>query len=1034
MAVLKVHTKRLRTIADSWNSSSTAPSVDILFCISGDITPFTLENQRGQALIQYALNSPTTLANVVFAITSTQLLVFHRSEVTVTVSEDLEGFEVTVLTDLSAFLSQLKTLASSKAVGVAQKELAIQEGSTAAEVITCLRESAGSLVEVAPFLGELLFVKDEESLQSIEKAAVLCKNIFKRFVRDLVANEFAKKSPKTLAQLRGEMCLKLEHPNQINGLEALSVDAYSVSSGLTPCVFHKGAYVSQIQVDQDELATLTSTPLRGDVVVIRFGLKHSGNTAFFGRTLLVEANAPPSAKEAFQLVHDVSDFVISRLIPGKQLSDIYKEAVDFAREKNGKLAEHLCKSFGFSTGLLVLEARGTISEKGTATVANGMGFVVRIVLEKVSDGTAEAYNVELADTVVVKNGAAELRTKGDRDLAEILYESEEVQETVQRDLSKITRSGLSGIVTESAEEQREKLLKRVLQKNHEEFVAAGGKKAKSASTEEYRYFEVGKLSLGEINPLGTTDSSQIKPPEAFLSEGICVQPEKKLVWLPVNGQPVPLHIATVNKVETKKEGSKYVLTVFLNSTQESNVAYKLNRTKAFVKEFTFTSDTDVFTNVQVQIQRILQQIKNDDAMRKRNALTADTRGLVLATNPVRLPQVKMRPPIVVGRQNKGCVGNLELHQNGLRFSLIGAPPVDILFDNVKHVIFQPSINNILVIYHITFKKAISIGGKSASDVQFIAEVMESSETASGQRKGYEEEYEAEDREKRRIHETNEQFIDFARRVEKRSNIRTQIPKSNFSFEGVHTRSMTAFYGTRDVLWAINDWPPFTEQRDEIEVVSFERVLSSGTNFDMTIVYKDYNKPVRMITLIDSKFLDVIKDWCLPERNDSSLSDGLYYMESNTNLAWKELLKTIREDSEWEPWLAGSGWSVLNNEDEEEEEDEEDSDSTYNDEEESEEDESDSDSSWSGDESSDVDSDEDDEESEVLSDSEQERKALAADRKRQYSDDDDDRPAKRPRVASAKQPPASLAPPGPTARVMKAPPNYGKASVPPPRRF
>ncbi|KAH8607230.1 putative FACT complex subunit (SPT16 CDC68) like putative Histone chaperone like [Trypanosoma vivax] len=394
--------------------------------------------------------------------------------------------------------------------------------------------------------------------------------------------------------------------------------------------------------------------------------------------------------------------------------------------------------------------------------------------------------------------------------------------------------------------------------------------------------------------------------------------------------------------------------------------------------------------------------------------------LNIVPNALRLPQVKIRPTATVGRQNKDCVGNLELHQNGLRFSYIGGASIDILFENVKHIIFQPAVNSIRVIYHITLKKGVEIARKSVDEVQFVADVMESSESVAIARKSYEEEIAAEEREQMRISDTNKQFMRFAQAVEKESNLKTHIPVSNFSFEGVHTKGLTTFKANREVLWAITDRPPLTQRVSEIEVVSLERVLPGGSTFDMSLIFKDYSRPVTTITTIPRSSLEAIKDWCLASR--------LYYMETTVNPNWKVVLKTILEDPEWDPWRPGAGWAVLNDDvgedEEDDDDDDDDDDSTYV--EESEESDETGSSFLDDEESEPDDSDEEDDES-VLSWDELERRAEEQDRKRGYtSDEDDDRPRKRPRVSGP--PPAHAG----RKTAPRMPPT--SRAVPPPRRF
>lgn len=55
-------------------------------------------------------------------------------------------------------------------------------------------------------------------------------------------------------------------------------------------------------------------------------------------------------------------------------------------------------------------------------------------------------------------------------------------------------------------------------------------------------------------------------------------------------------------------------------------------------------------------------------------------------------------------------------------------------------------------------------------------------------------------------------------------------------------------------------PPFVVTLDEVELVHFERVQFHLKNFDVVVVYKDYNKKVTMINAVPVNSLDPIKEW------------------------------------------------------------------------------------------------------------------------------------------------------------------------------
>ncbi|ORC90052.1 putative aminopeptidase, putative,metallo-peptidase, Clan MG, Family M24 [Trypanosoma theileri] len=1021
MSVLTLSNARVANILSAWKKAQNASGgCTVMCCLFGALTPNTLENQRGQAIVQSLFSSPIPICNVAVLFSFDKMCVVHDG-VSIELPSNTESYTYTAIRFDDSSAELLSSFLAGATVGMCQKELAIQEGEFATKIITLMNTliPAERRVEVAPLLGEFLFVKDEAALSCVEKAAGLCNAVFRRFVRGLIEEEIQKTNPKSLSSLREELSQKLEMPNTVKGLETLDTSQFSIASGLTPCIMHRGTYSSQIQTTE-----VSTQPLRGDVIVVRYGVKNCGYTAFIARTLIVETNAPEKAKEAYQFVYSVSEKVIEFLRVGIKLSEVYEKTLSYAKSINEGLAKHLSTSLGFSTGLLVLEARGSISEKGTAIIADGMAFVVRITLEGVDDGTGETFDLELSDTVTVKEGAAQINTKTSRKLEEILYDGgaeEEAFNPIKRDLQKITRQGQSSIPLLSRESARDEKLKSLLRELHAELIAAGGKKATTAVTEELRVYEIGRVSYGDIIPYPKESSF---PPQA--KNGIYVHVEKEVVFFPICGSVAAFHASTINKIDVKPEGDYVTCTVTFHSLQEANIAYRLNRTKIFVKELSYRAPRDVFTEVKIAIQGIHQRIKNRDTERRRASASAGTAKLNITPNPLRLPQVKIRPTATTGRQNKDCIGNLELHQNGLRFSYIGGPPVDLLFDNVKHIIFQPAVNSIRVIYHITLKKGVEIARKSVDEVQFVADVMESSEGVTGTRKSYEEEIAAEEREQMRISETNKQFMRFAQAVEKMGNIKTQIPVSNFSFDGVHAKGLTTFKANREVLWAISDRPPFTQRVADIEVVSLERVIPGGSTFDMSLIFKDYNKPAVTITTIPRSSLEAIKDWCLAAR--------LYYMETTVNPNWKVVMKTILEDPEWDPWRPGAGWAVLNNDGDEEDEDEEESesdDSTYIEEEDTEDSDETGSSFLEDDESEPDSSDEEDDES-ALSWDEMERRAEAHDRKRGYASDDEDRnngrPAKRPRVANT-----ARAAPLPTRGKAPRMPNTG-AAVPPPRRF
>lgn len=94
---------------------------------------------------------------------------------------------------------------------------------------------------------------------------------------------------------------------------------------------------------------------------------------------------------------------------------------------------------------------------------------------------------------------------------------------------------------------------------------------------------------------------------------------------------------------------------------------------------------------------------------------------------------------------------------------------DILFSNIKHLLFQPCDNELIVVLHIHLKSPIMIGKKKAKDVQFFREVSDASfdETGNKKRKrNYhdEDELEAEQEERKRRMDLNKYFKAFSDKI------------------------------------------------------------------------------------------------------------------------------------------------------------------------------------------------------------------------------------------------------------------------------
>ena len=176
---------------------------------------------------------------------------------------------------------------------------------------------------------------------------------------------------------------------------------------------------------------------------------------------------------------------------------------------------------------------------------------------------------------------------------------------------------------------------------------------------------------------------------------------------------------------------------------------------------------------------------------------------------------------------------MEIHQNGLRYISPLRPDqrVDILFNNIKHLFFQPSAHELIVLIHVHLRNPIVIGKKKTQDVQFYREATDIQFDETGNRKRKhrfddEEEFEAEQEERRRRAAVDKEFKIFAEKISeagRQENVAVDIPYRELSFHGVPNRANVLMQPSTDCLVQLTDPPFFVVTLEEIEAAHLERV-------------------------------------------------------------------------------------------------------------------------------------------------------------------------------------------------------------------
>jgi nucleosome binding factor SPN SPT16 subunit len=269
-------------------------------------------------------------------------------------------------------------------------------------------------------------------------------------------------------------------------------------------------------------------------------------------------------------------------------------------------------------------------------------------------------------------------------------------------------------------------------------------------------------------------------------------------------------------------------------------------------------------------------------------------------------------------EGKRVPGKIEIHQNGIRYQspLSTQQRVDILFSNVRHIFFQPSQHELIVIIHIHLKDPIIVGDKKKTkDVQFYREATDIQFDETGNRKrkyryGDEDEFEAEQEERRRRAELDRLFKSFSEKIAeagKVHNLLVDMPMHELGFHGVPFRSNVFIQPTTECLIQVTEPPFMVLTLEDIEVAHLEKVQFGLRNFDLVFVFKDYTRAPYHINTIPVESLEDVKEFL-----DSS---EIAYSEGPLNLNWSVIMKTVTANPH--QFFLDGGWGFLQNDSDDE---------------------------------------------------------------------------------------------------------------------
>uniref|UniRef100_A0A671L926 FACT complex subunit n=1 Tax=Sinocyclocheilus anshuiensis TaxID=1608454 RepID=A0A671L926_9TELE len=736
-------------------------------------------------------------------------------------------------------------------------------------------------------------------------------------------------------------------------------------------------------------------------------------TKFFKERVMeiVDADEVRSHK-ARSILHVAQTFQLCVCCTGVKLCDAYNTVLEFVKKEKPDLVSKLTKNLGFAMGIEFREGSLVLNAKNQFKLKRGMVFSISL-------GLADMIN---------KEGKKDEQKKYALFIGDTIQINEEDQATVLTPVKKKIKN--VGIFLKNADEEDDE----EEDDNAEELLGKGARGA-ALLTDRTRVpasflFSnrhnapvsfVPRLRLTQLKARKSNVSyknvSQMPREKDIRDMKIFIDKKYETVVMPVFGIATPFHIATIkvkascDSVEGDYTYPRINFFVPGSSLGRHDGNIFPNPEATFVKEITYRAsnlkspgDHSVpSTNLQNAfriIKEVQKRYKTREAEEKEKEGIVKQDSLVInlnRSNP-KLKDLYIRPNIAQKRMQ----GSLEAHTNGFRFTSVRGDKVDILYNNIKHAIFQPCDGEMIIVLHFHLKNAIMFGKKRHTDVQFYTEVGEiTTDLGKHQHMHDRDDLYAEQMEREMRHKLKSAFKNFIEKVESltKEELEFEVPFRDLGFQGAPYRSTCLLQPTSSALSNVTEWPPFVVTLDEVELVHFERVQFHLKNFDVVIVYKDYNKKVTMINAVPVNSLDPIKEWLN--------SCDIKYTEGVQSLNWTKIMKTIVDDPEG--FFEQGGWSFLDPESEgsgaEQDSESEMEDETFNpsaDEEEVEEEDSDEDYS-SETEDSDYSASLGSEEESGKDWDELEEEARKADRESQYEETEDTSNRKRKGRSSAPPP-------------------------------
>ena len=773
-----------------------------------------------------------------------------------------------------------------------------------------------NLKDVSKELQEFLSVKESEELELIRGSSKLTCSFFRKLIEDI--EEVVDSGEEVLHSTISEKVDRfMEKAKQKPNKWKLSGNYYDF------------AYAPMIQSNSSYSLKLTNGNskefLSSDCILLNLCGKYHEMNCLIVRTLLV--NPLPNDKRNYQALSYLHQKVISSLIPGEVISKVFQKCKASFLKRYPELESNLPSSFGFGMGYEYKERCLSINHKNSRTVKENQVFAVVVSLNGLQGfKTQKNYAMQLADTVIVKAESQEIITKKvPTGIEEVGYDfNEESDEENKKTFTNGKQQAHDNYMEQKLKILHEKsqklsgkrMTRAVLQR---ERIMNDNKRQQERQKHQKELLEAKMKEIEERYNNGTFIKADDKNKKTLVEDislynGVNFPSNLKLdeartdvkkwaILLPIHDRVVPFHISLLKNVVKQSDG------------EYSRVRFNFFHPGIAVPSLDFPASEDLPEET-IYLQELAYRTLHHDSvgsltkrikdLRKkwqlRDDFTEDRGKINLGTKLAVLHDLKMRPALS-GKKTKGT---LHGYSNGYRFVSKKNNVFEMEHSNIRHAIFQPCDENMMIILHFKLHRAVQVNKKRVNDLQFYCEVGSIAEDLNDPRRNrgrfdYPNEMEEEEMERYMQQKYNDAFLAFVETVNKKAEgaVAFESPYLDFSFYGSPFYNNVLISPCDRCLVSIVDTPLFVLSLDDVEVVSIERIDNKIKNFDLIIIFKDYSRNVQSISNIPKSDVEKIRHW-LDSKNI------LFFEGGKINLKWDNILKKIRENAK-EFIFEDGGW-------------------------------------------------------------------------------------------------------------------------------